>query len=282
LSISNDLKGSIKKGDHTWSSKAVLKTEGHAPGSEMELTVNAKEVAVKYGWEPEQLNHDKTVGGVELEFKHGADSSIEANATLMAGGYNVGGAIPFSSLGFNLKRGAPSGGKCPFGYQLSWSQLWRYDDFMLGYSSTFDDIKADRKYPYIESAHAFAAYTGAQNAFFRSACLDRVVSVGTWGSIDKTNYAAEAILNLNKGYKDGLSETLPVNLRLACSMPLSHGMKATCLTNLGSTALYRQTLEVPLRDHLKMKVQGECDVKKLVQEPAVALPSFGATFEYKL
>lgn len=200
----------------------------------------------------------------------------------MAGGYNVGGAVLFSTLGFNLKKGAPSGGKCPFGYQLSWSQVWRMDDLHLGYMSTFDDIKADRKYPYIESAHAFAAYTGAQNAFFRSACLDRIVSIGTWGAWEKNKYAAEAIMNLNKGYKDGLSESLPVNLRLALSMPLSHGMKCTAVTNVGSTVSVKKTVDVPLRDHLKMKIQAECDMKKLVQEPAVALTGLGATFEYKL
>jgi hypothetical protein len=283
LTVSNDLKGSCKKGDQTWSSKAVLKTEGHVAGSEVELTVNTKECGVKYAWEPEQLNHDKTSGSIEVELKHGNDSSLEASATLMAGGYDVAGAVPYSTLGINIKKDAPSGGpKCPFGYTLTWSEAFRFQDFHLGFESVFDDIKEGRKWAYIKSTYAFLAYTGAQNAFFRTACLDKIVSVGTWGKHEKIAYAAEVTANLNKDYKKGLSETMPINIRLASTMPLSHGMKLHNILNVGAAVTLKKTIDIPMRDHLKMKVQAECDLKKVIQEPATALSGLGVTWEYKL
>lgn len=85
----------------------------------------------------------------------------------------------------NLKRGAPSGadgkGKCPFGYKLVWGENFRYDDVQVGFSATFDDVKEGRKWPYIAKADALIAYTGAHGQFFfRSACLQRIVSAGNW------------------------------------------------------------------------------------------------------
>lgn len=284
MTVSNDLKGSCKKGDQTWSSKAVLKTEGHVAGSELELTVNNKETGVKYAWEPEAINHDKTSGSVELEFKHGNDSSLEAGATLMAGGYDIAGAVPYSTLGINIKKDAPSGGTCPFGYTLTWSEAVRFQDFHIGFESVFDDIKAKegRKWAYIKSTYAFLAYTGAQNAFFRTACLDKIVSVGTWGKHEKIAYAAEVTANLNKDYKKGLTETMPINIRLACTTPLSHGIKMHSIMNVGAAVTQKETIDIPMRDHLKMKVQAEYDWKKVIQEPATAVSGLGVTWEYKL
>ena len=56
----------MEKKDHTWSQKAVLKTEGVNDGDAVEYTVNTKEIAVKYNHAPEVLNHDNTTGDVEV------------------------------------------------------------------------------------------------------------------------------------------------------------------------------------------------------------------------
>lgn len=200
----------------------------------------------------------------------------------MAGGYDVAGAVPYSSLGVNLKRGAPSGGKCPFGYNLTWSEAFRFQDAHLGFEAVFDDITKDRKWNYLKSTYAFLAYTGAQNAFFRTACLDKIVSVGTWGKHEKVDYAAEITANLNKEYKNGWSETLPINARAAWKMPLSHGIMWHGIMSVGAALTQKDTLDIPMRDHLKMKVQAEYNWKQLFMEPAVALKGVGVTWEYKL
>lgn len=260
----------------------MLKTEGFNDGDQVEYTVNTKEIVAKYTTEPPALNHDSTSGSVEVELKHGNDSSMECNGTLSVGGYDVAGMVPYSTLGWELKRGAPSGGKCPFGYKLTWSEAMKYQDFHLGFESVFDDIKEGRKWAYINSAYAFLAYTGAQNAYFRSACLNKIIALGTWGKHNGIDYAVEAQVNLNKDYKGGVSETMPVTIKAAQKWKIQNVGIHAITTMAGGAVTQKDTLSVPLGKATSAKVQCQYDVKQLFTAPGSAVSGLGLTIEYKL
>jgi len=86
------------------------------------------------------------------------EEGLEFGATLMAGGYNVGGVFPYSVLDFTASRAKADGSTS---WEMLWSENLKYDKFHVGFQNEIDDVKeasADRKYPYLKESNAMLGY----------------------------------------------------------------------------------------------------------------------------
>ena len=225
LKVSNDLKGSLKDKNHTFAQKAELKTEGHEPGSEATLKGNAKEFEINYEWSPKELQPSVGQATVELQFKHGNDSSLEAECEVCAGGYDLGGLVPWSTLQLKMKRDAPKDGNCPMDLSVKWSETFKVDEWYVGWENTFDR-NADRKYPYIKEAFALLAHKGQfGNFYMRTNCLENLIALGAWHKVDSSSrVAGEAIYDIKGNYKP--------NLRIGYEKVFDNKVKSHTVLNL--------------------------------------------------
>ena len=288
--MSNDLKGTLKNKDHTFSQKAELQTEGHEPGSQLTLKGNAKEFELGYEWAPKELQPSVGQAGLEFQLKHGNDQSLETELELKAGGYDLGGVIPWSSLQVKAMRGNAASavdGKQPWTFESKWTESFKYDDWFVGFKCNIDAetaTNADRKYPYLKSAYALIAHQGALGNFWmRSMCLENHVAFGASHKLDDgTQVTAEVVGNIKNKLADVMHPSLPLHLRFAIQKTLSNKVKYHNITNVGVDITSKDKLEFPLKDNLKATVTCHSDVKQMFSSPFDSIKGFGLTVDYKL
>ena len=91
----------------------------------------------------------------EWQLKHGNDSSLETELEVKAGGYELGGVIPWSSFQVKAIRGDAASavdGKQPWTFESKWTESFKYDDWTLGFKCNIDAVTEttkDRKYAYL-------------------------------------------------------------------------------------------------------------------------------------
>ena len=105
------------------------------------MKANAKDQEVKCSLAPKQLlNGD---GKTDLEFAlknitEKGKEGVEFTAAVRAGGYNIAGINPYSSLDFTGAWNKADGAKS---FEAIWSENFKYDAFHLGFENEFDDVK---------------------------------------------------------------------------------------------------------------------------------------------
>lgn len=152
--------------------KAELKFPGKDPEHSVTVKANDKEQEICCSLAPKQLL--KGDGKTDLDFtlKHEKDSvSFETN--LAAGGYNLAGLFPYSSVNITANMAkADKKVEC----EAKWSENFKYDKFHVGFENEFDQVTATgegRKYKYLKEANALLGYESPVGLIWsRIACFN--------------------------------------------------------------------------------------------------------------